>query len=148
MLMLHSSAALYVAGLEPQMAERDALARAISNLSVGITRRWTHKQLQSPSLHRIFVKMSKEKKAADFFRIRFFILEPSFHVPPLYRSVPATCHFNPASLSTLKALAGTPRSGQSRPRPAATCQGFRPGPGTRLQQQGQACLPVQQITDN
>lgn len=72
MLMLHSSAALYVARLEPQMAERGALARAISNLSVGITRRWTHKQLQLPSLHRIFVKMSKEKKAADFFPDSFF----------------------------------------------------------------------------
>lgn len=93
-------------------------------------------------------KNVERKKAPDLFRMCFVILEPVFHVPPLYLSVPATCHFNPASLSTLKALAGTPQSGQSRPRPAATCQGFRPGPGTRLQQQGQACLPVQQITDN
>lgn len=74
MLMLHSSAALYVAGLEAQMAERGALAPAISDPSVGVTRRWTHKQLQSPSLQRIFVKMSKEEKRLIFFPICFFHL--------------------------------------------------------------------------
>lgn len=87
-------------------------------------------QLETQKLHKI-VSMTKadlrEKTMEEekSIWIDFVILSPVFHVPRLYLSMPATCRFDPASLSSLKAPAGTPQSGQSWLSPAATCQGSK-----------------------